>query len=257
MDRRDSITADELGSSAFGISVNNMIGRFNELDRLQELASNAEEDREKAISLEAENRELKEQLDSLQKSNPSEGTSGARNYKMENLALRALQQQSNRTIAMLQEQLREKTDALEDNDDGDTILANIVSSTPIIVGDQWKKSGRNANSLASLSPVHDHQQTYHNMNNIGADGFVQPSSPLPYSHEQQQKQRPTHYLPPLESEDGRTNLHQTGDDNSLPSTNIPPPPPPPPMPGASTGAPPPPPPPPPPPRKLFAILVSF
>lgn len=243
MDRRDSVSVDELGASAFGISVNNMIGRFNELDRLQELARNAEEDRERTISLEAENRDLKEQLASLQKVNPTE----TRNYKMENIALRALQQQSNRTIAMLQEQLREKTEALEDKDD-DTVLANFVPS-PIVVGEEWKKSGKKSESLASLSP--SSSSTHHdNMHHIGPGGHVQPLSPLPHSHDPH-KQRPTHYLPIIGSEEDKS--------HALPSNNIPPPPPPPPMPGASNGAPPPPPPPPPPPRKslYYLVLIFF
>lgn len=216
MDRRDSVSVDELGTSAFGISVNSMIGRFNELDRLQELARNAEEDRERAISLEADNRELKEQLASLKKANPTE----SRNYKMENIALRALQQQSNRTIAMLQEKLREKTEALEDKDD-DTVLANFIASTPIIVGEEWKKSGRKSESLASLSPSHSTHLEHHSMHNIGPGGPVQPLSPLPHSHDPH-KQRPTHYLPIIGSEEDKT--------HNLPSDTIPPPPPPPPPP---------------------------
>lgn len=288
MDRRDSVTADELGASAFGISVNNMVGRFNELDRLQELARTAEEDREKALNLEAENRNLKEELASLRKSELSASV-GSRNYKMENIALRALQQQSNKTIAMLQEKLKDHTDIIENFEDPVT-LANIASSAPIVVGDSWKLSGRKTDSVMPLYPVGTTQQMPgqqsqqypdQNYNNIGPGGFIipgqLPGTPLPHSHSQQQhKQRPTHYLPPLESEpqltplpalntdtaqktDDSTKLpvattNESTEENSTPendtsktteSTNV-----------EAPGAPPPPPPPPPPPRKFSPFLYS-
>lgn len=283
MDRRDSVTTDELGASAFGISVNNMVGRFNELDRLQELARTAEEDREKALNLEAENRNLKEELASLRKSELSASV-GSRNYKMENIALRALQQQSNKTIAMLQEKLKDHTDVIENFEDPVT-LANIASSAPIVVGDSWKLSGRKTDSVMPLYPVGTTQQMPgqqtqqypdQNYNNIGPGGFILPGqlpgTPLPHSHTQQQhhKQRPTHYLPPLEGEPQLTPLPalntdttQSTDDSTKPpaittdedsnlekatpetteSTNV-----------ETPGAPPPPPPPPPPPRKFLPFI---
>ena len=223
MDRRDSISSDELGTSAFGISVNNMIGRFNELDRLQELARTAEEDREKALSLEAENRDLKEQLKSLRRSELSTASVGARNYKMENIALRALQQQSNKTIAMLQEKLRERTEIMEDYDDPST-LSNIVASTSIVVGDSWKLSGRRTEPLLSTSK-----------GNTGPGGFIIPGS---IQSEHQNRQRPTHYLPPVGSQitplpalsDKSTVTDSTADINPEESKSSIPPPPPPPLP---------------------------
>lgn len=237
MDRRDSITAGELGASAFGISVNNMVARFDELDRLQELAKDAELDREKAINLEAENRELRSQIDTLRQSKV-ETAVGGRNYKMENLALRALQQQSNKTIAMLQEKLREKTDAAEEASDDDIVLANIVSSAanPIVVNDQWKMSNRKSGSIKPLPGLNVNEQ-----HEIGAGGFIvpgtehPPSSPLPNHHKQ-----PQH----TEDDEETTSGVPESEENAL-DTNIPPPP----MPGASAGSPPPPPPPPPPPSK--------
>lgn len=224
MDRRDNLTTDELGSSAFGISVNNMVGRFNELDRLQELASTAEEDREKALNLEAENRNLKEELASLRKSDLSASV-GTRNYKMENIALRALQQQSNKTIAMLQDKLRERTEIIENYDDPET-LANIVSSASIVVGDNWKLSGRKTDSVVPLYPVGTTQQmpeqNQHrsqqypdqNYNNVGPGGFVMPGTGSPLPHSQQNKQRPTHYLPPLEGEPQLTPLPALNNDTT-------------------------------------------
>lgn len=268
MDRRDSVTVDELGSSAFGISVNNMVARFNELDRLQELAKDAEIDRERAISLEADNRELREQLDSMRKAT----SEGGRNYRMENLALRALQQQSNKTIAMLQEKLREKTDAAEEaDDDDDMILANIASrshntsNTPIVVGSQWKMSGRKSGSVSPLPGLH--ANNLHQFSNIGPGGFVlptsdrHPSSPMTYEQQQQHKLTAS----TDEDENNKSDTPPTlpshsSEDNTSNYDNIPPPPPPPPMPGASAG--PPPPPPPPPPRKyitkhLASYILTF
>ncbi|RCH84609.1 hypothetical protein CU098_001177, partial [Rhizopus stolonifer] len=143
MDRRESVTADELGSSAFGFSVSNMIGRFNELDRLQELARTAEEDREMALRLGAENKALKDEIETLKKA--THGDREGRNYKLENIALRALQQQSNKTITMLQERLKEKTEDLEE----------VAMTTPsIVVGEQWKLAGRRPDNTLPLSPLH-------------------------------------------------------------------------------------------------------
>lgn len=265
MDRRDSVTVDELGSSAFGISVNNMVARFNELDRLQELAKDAEIDRERAISLEADNRELREQLDSMRKAN----SEGGRNYKMENLALRALQQQSNKTIAMLQEKLREKTDAAEEaDDDDDMILANIASKShtasniPIVVGSQWKMSGRKSGSVSPLPGLH--ANNLQQFNNIGHGGFIlptserPPSSPMTFEQQQHKLTASTDEDENNKSDTPPTLPSHSSEDNTSNYDNIPPPPPPPPMPGASAGSPPPPPPPPPPPRKYITKhLVSY
>lgn len=184
MDRRESVTASDLGSSAFGISVNNMIGRFNELDRLQELARSAEEDREIALRLGAENKDLKDQVETLKK---AEGT-GQRNYLMENVALRALQQRSNKTIDMLQTRLKEKGD--DYNDSLSEIPPAVIA--PIVVGDQWKTSGRN---LDSVVPLYSRQMPGPN-NNVETGP---PSSPTPH-----QQKRPTHYLPPVVPEHGDT-----------------------------------------------------
>jgi hypothetical protein len=188
MDRRDSVTANELGSSAFGISVNNMIGRFNELDRLQELARSAEEDRELALRLGAENKDLKDQVETLKKAEGAEYHSQQRNYKMENLALRALQQRSNKTIAMLQARLKEKGDDYSD------ISSNIpdVVAAPIVVGEQWKLSGRKPDTTV---PLYSQQTPGHQQ--------YPPSSPTPHQQELS-KTRPTHYLPPLAPEHGDT-----------------------------------------------------
>lgn len=255
MDRRDSITANELGSSAYGISVNNMIGRFNELDRLQDIARSAEEDREKALSLAAENKELRDQIATLKKQNlAAHSESGERNYKMENVALRALQQQSNKTIAMLQEKLREKTDVTENYDDPAT-LANIATatSTPIVVGDAWKLSGRKTDKplypvtqqqMPGVDQVQQYPQQQNDNFNIGPGGFIMPgqgpppSSPLSYHNHPSQKQRPTHYLPQLEDAnkkpfeptqpDTATDEDKPENDTSA-NANIPPPPPPPPQ----------------------------
>lgn len=202
LDRRDSVTANELGSSAFGFSVNSMISRFNELDRLQELARSAEEDRELALRLGAENKDLKDQVETLKKGEGSEYNSQQRNYKMENIALRALQQRSNKTIAMLQARLKEKDDDYSD------ISSNIPAAVaaPIVVGKQWKMSGRKPDTTLPLYP-----QQYPNNNadiSLGPGGFVlpgagPPSSPTPQQQEHT-KIRPTHYLPPLVPEHGDT-----------------------------------------------------
>lgn len=206
LDRRDSVNANELGSAAFGISVNNMIGRFNELDRLQDLARSAEEDREQALRLAAENKDLKDQLATLRRSTSIEPNQ--RNYKMENIALRALQQQSNKTIAMLQAKLDEKADGVESEAD----KALPIVSAPIIVGEQWKLAGRKPDTTAPLYPPQQQQippgtpgQQYNQ--NLGPGGFVMPGSGPPTSpmtHHNQpttdHKSRPTHYLPPLDSE---------------------------------------------------------
>lgn len=146
MDRRDSVTVEELGASAFGISVNNMIGKFNELDRLQEIARSAEEDKENAIRLAAENRELRQQIENLMSTKGSD----TRNYKIENIAIRALLQQSNKTIVMLQEKLREKSDIDENYEDGNQILQ---VAAPIVVGDEWKWSGRKPDNITPLCPI--------------------------------------------------------------------------------------------------------
>lgn len=199
LDRRDSVSANELGSAAFGISVNNMIGRFNELDRLQDLARSAEEDREQALRLAAENKDLKDQLTTLTRSTSIEPNQ--RNYKMENIALRALQQQSNKTIAMLQAKLDAKADGVESEAD----KALPIVSAPIVVGEQWKLAGRKPDTTAPLYPAQEHPP-------IGAGGFVMPgsappTSPMPQHQHQHQvptdhKMRPTHYLPPLDNEHG-------------------------------------------------------
>lgn len=213
LDRRDSVNANELGSAAFGISVNNMIGRFNELDRLQELARSAEEDREQALRLAAENKDLQDQISTLRRSTSIEPNQ--RNYKMENIALRALQQQSNKTIAMLQAKLEEKSDGM--GTEADTALP--IVSAPIIVGEQWKLAGRKSDNTSLLNPQQqmpgtaDQQYSNNNNNNtnLGPGGFVMPgseppTSPVPHHNKQQHhldhKNRPTHYLPPLDSEHG-------------------------------------------------------
>lgn len=201
LDRRDSVNANELGSAAFGISVNNMIGRFNELDRLQDLARSAEEDREQALRLAAENKDLKDQLATLRRSTSIEPNQ--RNYKMENIALRALQQQSNKTIAMLQAKLDEKADRVESEAD----KALPIVSAPIVVGEQWKLAGRKPDTTAPLyppPPSHDSISSHHQQH-IGPGGFVMPGSGPPTSPNQMPadgKMRPTHYLPPLDNEHG-------------------------------------------------------
>ncbi|KAG1503645.1 hypothetical protein G6F53_010583 [Rhizopus delemar] len=146
MDRRNSVTVEELGASAFGISVNNMIGKFNELDRLQEIARSAEEDKENSIRLAAENRELRQQIENLMSTKGSD----TRNYKIENVAIRALLQQSNRTIVMLQEKLREKSD-IDENYEDDNQIPQV--SAPIVVGDEWKWSGRKPDNITPLRPI--------------------------------------------------------------------------------------------------------
>lgn len=210
LDRRDSVSANELGSAAFGISVNNMIGRFNELDRLQELARSAEEDREQALRLAAENKDLQDQISTLRRSTSIEPNQ--RNYKMENIALRALQQQSNKTIAMLQAKLEEKLDGI--GTEADNALP--IVSAPIVVGEQWKLAGRKPENTTLLYPQQQmpgttDQQYSNNNTNIGPGGFAMPglgppTSPMPHHNQQQQnlhhKNRPTHYLPPLDSEHG-------------------------------------------------------
>lgn len=201
LDRRDSVNANELGSAAFGISVNNMIGRFNELDRLQDLARSAEEDREQALRLAAENKDLKDQLTTLTRSTSIEPNQ--RNYKMENIALRALQQQSNKTIAMLQAKLDAKADGVESEAD----KALPIVSAPIVVGEQWKLAGRKSDTTAPLYPPPAGAQEH---SHTGPGGFVMPgsgppTSPMPQHHNQaptDHKMRPTHYLPPLDNEHG-------------------------------------------------------
>lgn len=200
MDRRDSVTAGELGTSAFGLSVNSMIGKFNELDRLQDLANSAEKDRELALRLQSENKDLREQIESLKKANGG----SMRNYKMENIALRALQQKSNKTIAMLQERLKDRTDNLDDN---------APIQAPIVVNDEWKLANRRTEMPPSPFPqmpgatgYQQPFQPYPNNNTspypLGAGGFVlpgsmPPGSPVPFNqqHMNNFNAYPTQYPP--------------------------------------------------------------
>lgn len=200
MDRRDTVTVEELGASAFGISVNNMIGKFNELDRLQEIARSAEEDKETAIRLTAENKELRQQIEDLKaKKPPAVKLHDTRNYKMENAAIRTLLQQSNKTIAMLQEKLREKTEQLESYEYGNQTLGTPSQTTaPIVVGDQWKWAGRKGDSITPLYPVSPQmplggaQLPYspyaqdNILSSLGPGGFVIPGTAPPHPTKDQQ-----------------------------------------------------------------------
>lgn len=200
MDRRDTVTVEELGASAFGISVNNMIGKFNELDRLQDIARSAEEDKETAIRLTAENKELRQQIEDLKaKKSPAVKLHDTRNYKMENAAIRTLLQQSNKTIAMLQEKLREKTEQLESYEYGNQASdTSSQTTTPIVVGDQWKWAGRKGDSITPLYPVSPQmplggaQLSYppyaqdNILSSLGPGGFVMPGTAPPHPTKDQQ-----------------------------------------------------------------------
>lgn len=212
MDRRQSATAEELGSVAFGVSVHSMVSKFNELDRLQELASSAEENQEKALRLESENKDLREQIELLQKSSGLEYQKQQRSYKLENIALRALQQKSNKTIAQLQEKLREKTVIFDSN-------ANISAEPPVNVSDQLKFSAKRCNNMPFQFPNVDNYRQQPNQNSqlhqyqqnqntsyspIGAGGFIIPGSlapmtPVPYN--QGFNNYSAHYLGPSFPED--------------------------------------------------------
>ncbi|KAG1461927.1 hypothetical protein G6F56_005619 [Rhizopus delemar] len=237
MDRRDSVAVEELGASAFGISVNNMIGKFNELDRLQEIARSAEDDKETAIRLTAENKELRQQIEDLKSANdPTSKNTDTRNYKMENVAIRALLHQSKNTIVMLQEKLREKTDAAENSEYDSQGIA------PIVVGDQWKWSGQKPETikpLYSISSDADLSTEENDSRSKAPDATTEEATSV------------TSGIPPPPPPPPPPPVVSLG-------TSVPPPPPPPPPPGtAGIPAPPPPPPPPgslgipppPPPRK--------
>ncbi|KAI9249024.1 armadillo-type protein, partial [Sporodiniella umbellata] len=250
MDRRDSVATDQLGASAFGISVNNMIGKFNELDRLQEIAQTAEEDREAAIRLTAENKELRQQLeDAKTAGDPSAKSVDTRNYKMENIAMRALLNQSKNTILMLQEKLRKVTDASENYDQ---------ETASIVVGDQWKWSGKKPDNMTPLYPISPDASVVDNQQNnlkdkaqdaTTTEGGPPPPPPPPPSIMGQGIPPP----PPPPPPPGATGIPVPPPPPPPPgSGGIPPPPPPPPPPPfpalpGGIGAPPPPPPPPPPP----------
>lgn len=62
MDRRGSVSVNDF-SSTYNVSVANLIEKFSELDRLQQLEAEASENREQVIRLAAENRELKLELE--------------------------------------------------------------------------------------------------------------------------------------------------------------------------------------------------
>jgi hypothetical protein len=196
MDRRSNASAEEMSNSAYGLYVHNMTENFNNLEELQRLAKESSENNEKAYGLEAENKELRLQLETLQAANS--GTIGRReekNYKMQNITLRALQQQSKKTIAMLQDNLREKTELLERYENGAPERLTSQNGEPsIIVGDTWKASGKgdtvisplysipyqlpNANDYYNLNnmPHSPHQQ---NTSQLGPGGFVMPGAGFP------------------------------------------------------------------------------
>ncbi|KAI8971225.1 formin homology 2 domain-containing protein [Pilobolus umbonatus] len=222
MDRRDNVTVGELATSAMGISVGTMVGRFNELDRLQELAKSAEEDRELALKLSNENKNLKEEIATFKQQNPE--LVEYHNYKLENASLRALNKQSKAVIAMLQHQMEEKT-GLAQHLPGDAP----ISVAPIVVGDKWKIAGR----LAASSALSKKSNAGNNTSNDSGEN----SNDNQASYSTIDDPSPPPPPPP------------PGTSDMFP----PPPPPPPPPPGSDMF---PPPPPPPPPRKYPVELFT-
>ncbi|KAI8874489.1 hypothetical protein K501DRAFT_6529, partial [Backusella circina FSU 941] len=173
-----------------------MTENFNNLEELQRLAKESSENNEKAYTLEAENKELRLQLETLQAANS--GTIGRRedkNYKMQNMTLRALQQQSKKTITMLQDSLREKTELLERYENGTPERLTSHSGEPaIIVGDAWKASGKGDAAISPLYPIPyqlPNANDYYNFNNmphsprqqnasqLGPGGFIMPGTGFP------------------------------------------------------------------------------
>ncbi|KAI8096734.1 formin homology 2 domain-containing protein [Halteromyces radiatus] len=214
MDRRSSV-GTEAFSSAYGVSVGHLIQKFGELDRLRQLEEQEAETREQLLRLGAENKELRMEMEYLRSQRgsgantpllkESEPPRRSLNLKMENASLRALLRTSKATIAMLQQELKDK-----DTSDG--------KSPGLVLGNEWKLS----------SGISKHkQQSFTNANaDMGA---------LINSTEQQQDDSQAHKSTP----DGTENQEQSS------STDIPLPPPPPPVHGSDSSSIPLPPPPPP------------
>ncbi|KAI7869247.1 hypothetical protein BDF14DRAFT_1951245 [Spinellus fusiger] len=187
IDKRSSMNSENLGGS-YSASVNSLIQKFSELDRLRQLEEEASENRELILRLTSENKELRMEMEYM-KSNQQDTTTTSQaapvkeetsfrrslNAKMENASLRALLRTSRNTIAMLQEQLKEK------NDSSDTSSISSASSPRLVLGNSWKMSGQNSlgrpqssNSSVSVPAPTGYTNYPQNTGAVGAGGFFIP-----------------------------------------------------------------------------------
>ncbi|KAG0177062.1 hypothetical protein DFQ29_005302 [Apophysomyces sp. BC1021] len=273
MERRNSTTLEDFGS-AYNMSVGNMIQKFSDLDRMQQLEEEAAENRERLLHLGTENKELRLELEyhkSQQGGNVAQPQVLATrdntprrslNLKMENASLRALLRTSKNTISMLQDQLKEKDELAENN--------GIATSnnSGLVLGDNWKMSGAFSPRPTDRQPQMPTAPTsgptgQHQTMNIGPGGFFLPGmipgngAALPQnemeSTDEKNVPKPSsiqditdfsNISSSIDSSSASEAHHISPQTPSLGETGIPPPPPPPPPPPGGAGIPPPPPPPP-------------